>query len=458
VNSKMPNYQIHQVRNASFKWLTVGSTLLGLSMAASGMDLLQAYEAAQQQDATIRAARATAAAEYERVPQAKSQLLPSVNASVSRTTNRLTSTTPNFLGVEQTTNTNYPSSNQSITLRQPLYRPQLMAQYRQAQAQVDDADAVLVQEEQNLVVRVSSAYFEAMVTHDQLALILAQQAAYTTQLDASRKTFAAGSGTRTDIDEAQARLDMNQALELEARQNVTYTLQQLQMLVNQPIDKLATLDIPNLTLQYPEPNNLDDWSARAEDNSPQLQSLKARVESARQEVQKAKAGHLPTLDAIAQLSDSQSESVTNTSSRYTNRSFGLQLNIPLYAGGYVNSQVRQTLAGQERAEQTLEVGRRDLQMRVFREFRGVTENIPKINALEQALRSADQLVLSSRKSFEAGSRTVIDILNAEQQRVLVQRDLAQARYVYLISKIKLLALVGEADVGAVVAVNAMLQK
>jgi protease secretion system outer membrane protein len=454
----MPNYQIHQVRNASFKWLTVGSTLLGLSMAASGMDLLQAYEAAQQQDATIRAARATAAAEYERVPQAKSQLLPSVNASVSRTTNRLTSTTPNFLGVEQTTNTNYPSSNQSITLRQPLYRPQLMAQYRQAQAQVDDADAVLVQEEQNLVVRVSSVYFEAMVTHDQLALILAQQAAYTTQLDASRKTFAAGSGTRTDIDEAQARLDMNQALELEARQNVTYTLQQLQMLVNQPIDKLATLDIPNLTLQYPEPNNLDDWSARAEDNSPQLQSLKARVESARQEVQKAKAGHLPTLDAIAQLSDSQSESVTNTSSRYTNRSFGLQLNIPLYAGGYVNSQVRQTLAGQERAEQTLEVGRRDLQMRVFKEFRGVTENIPKINALEQALRSADQLVLSSRKSFEAGSRTVIDILNAEQQRVLVQRDLAQARYVYLISKIKLLALVGEADVGAVVAVNAMLQK
>ncbi len=453
----MQKYLNRKALTAPVKWLTVGSTLLGLSMAASGMDLLQAFEAAQQQDATIRAARATAAAEHERVPQAKSQLLPSVNASVSRTTNRLTSTTPNFLGVEQTTNTNYPSSNQSITLRQPLYRPQLMAQYRQAQAQVDDADATLAQEEQSLVVRVSSAYFEAMVTHDQLALILAQQAAYTTQLDATRKTFAAGSGTRTDIDEAQARLDMNQALEIEARQNVTYTLQQLQMLVNQPIDKLATLDIPNLTLQYPEPNNLDDWDARAEAHSPQLQSLKARVETARQEVQKAKAGHLPTLDAIAQLSDSRSESVTNTSSRYTNRSFGLQLNIPLYAGGYVNSQVRQTLAGQERAEQYLEAGRRDLQMRVFKEFRGVTENIPKIKALEQAQRSSDQLVLSSRKSFQAGSRTVIDILNAEQQRVLVQRDLAQARYVYLISKIKLLALVGEADVGAVVAINAMLQ-
>ena len=96
-------------------------------------------------------------------------------------------------------------------------------------------------------------------------------------------------------------------------------------------------------------------------------------------------------------------------------------------------------------------------MRVFKDFRGVAENVPKIKALEQALRSADQLVLSSRKSFQAGSRTVIDILNAEQQRVVVQRDLAQARYVYLISKIKLLALVGEADVGAVVSINAMLR-
>ena len=444
-------------RQAPFKWLAVSSALLGLSMAAHSMDLLQAFEAAQQQDATIRAARATAAAEHERVPQAKSQLLPSVNASVSRMTNRLTSTTPNFLGVEQTTNTNYPSSNQTLTLRQPLFRPQLMAQYRQAQAQVDDADAVLQLEEQNLAVRVSSAYFEAMLTHDQLALVLAQQVAYTTQLDAARKTFEAGSGTRTDIDEAQSRLDMNQALEIEARQNVTYTLQQLQMLVNQPIDKLATLDVALLSLEYPQPNNLDDWAARAENTSPQLQSLKSRVDAAREETKKANAGHYPTLDAIAQWSDSESESVTNTSSRYTNRSCGFQLNIPLFAGGYVNSQVRQSLAGVERAEQFLEAGRRDLKMRVFKEFRGVAENVPKIKALEQALRSADQLVLSSRKSFQAGSRTVIDILNAEQQRVVVQRDLAQARYVYLISKIKLLALVGEADVGAVVSINAMLR-
>lgn len=437
----------------TLKRLAVGGTLLCCSLVARPMDLLQAYQAAQSNDASILAARASAMAERERLPQARSQLFPNLSANLSQNKNRLESTSPNFLGIEQTTNTSYPSSNKTLTLRQPVFRKQLMAQYRQATAQVEDAEAALALEEQNLAVRVSGAYFEAMLTHDQLALVLAQQKAYTEQLDAARKTFAAGSGTRTDVDEAQARLDMNLAQEIEARQNVDHTLQQLQTLVNQPIDKLATLTVARLELLNPQPNRLEDWIARAELNNPQLQSLKARVEIARQETEKARSGHYPTLDAIAQWTDSNSESVTNTRQRYVNKTIGVQLNVPLFAGGYVNSQVRQTLAGLERAEQLLEAGRRDLGLRVSKEFRGVTENIPKIRALEQALRSADQMVLSSQKSFQAGSRTVLDISNAEQQRMVVQRDLAQTRYMYLISKIRLLALVGGADTEAVVALN-----
>lgn len=442
---------------AACKWLAVGSTLLCFSLAARPMDLLQAYEAAQKNDATLLAARATAEAERERVPQARAQMLPNLSANLSRNHNRLESTSPNFLGVEQTTFSNYPSNNQTLSLRQPLFRRQLAAQYRQAKAQVQDAEAALAAEEQNLAVRVSGAYFEALLTHEQLALVLSQQAQYVEQLDAARKLYAGGSGTRTDADEAQARLDMNRAQEIEVRQNVTYTLQQLETLVNQPVDKLATLDVARLELLDLEPNRLQDWIARAELNNSQLQSLKARVEVARQETEKARSGHYPTLDAIAQWTNSDSESVTNTRQSYTNKLFGLQLNIPLFAGGYVNSQVRQALAGQERAGQLLEAGRRDLGLRVHKEFRGVTENIPKIRALEQALLSADQMVLSSRKSFQAGSRTVLDVSNALSQRMLVQRDLAQARYMYLISRVRLMALVGAADLEAVVAINRVLQ-
>jgi protease secretion system outer membrane protein len=438
--------------------LVVSGVLLSCSSAALSMDLLQAYEAAKLQDATILAARATAQAGRENLPQARAQLLPNVSASIGYNKNKLTSTTPDFLGREQTTNSDYPSSNQTLTLRQPLFRPFLAAQYRQAGARVDDVNATLAQEEQNLAVRVTGAYFEAMLTHEQLDLVLAQRTAYTTQLDVARKTFAAGSGTRTDIDEAQARLDMNAAQEIEARENVVYTLRQLEILVNQPIDQLSTLNVAKLELLGPQPNNLLDWTARAEQNSPQLQSLRAQLEVARQEVQKSESGHYPTLDAIAQLSRSESENVTNTKNRYTNTSLGVQLTIPLFAGGGISSGIRQALAAQDRAEQVLEASRRDLGLRVHKEFRGLTENIPKINALEQALRSADQLVLSSRKSFQAGSRTVVDILNAEQQRTLVLRDLAQARYIYLMSNIRLLALVGGADADAVVAINQVLQR
>jgi TolC family type I secretion outer membrane protein len=445
------------VQRLPFKPLLLCSLLLSLSGTVLSMDLLQAYQAAQQQDATILASRAAAQAGRERLPQARSQLLPNVAMSVGRNQNNLVNTTPNSLGQEQTSETHYPSLNRTLTVRQPLFRSYLAAQYRQAEAQVQEAEASLAQDEQNLAVRVSGAYFEAMLTHEQLALVLAQRTAYTTQLDAARKSLAAGSGTRTDVDDAQARLDMNAALEIEARQNVSYTLRQLEMLVNQPVDKLATLDVARLELLQPQPNVLQDWIARAETGNPQLQSLRAQVETSRQEVKKAGSGHYPTLDAVAQWSRSESENILNVASRYTNASVGLQLNIPIFSGGYVNSSVRQALAGQEHAEQALEAGRRDLGVRVYKEFRGMTENIPKVRALELALRSADQLVLSSRKSFQAGSRTVIDVLNAEQQRMVVLRDLAQARYMYLIARIRLLALVGAADDEAVAAINRMLK-
>jgi len=445
------------VSSAPFKKLVLSGLLLSCSTAVLSMDLLKAYETAKLQDATILAARATAQAGRENLPQALAQLLPNISASVGYNQNNLTSTTPNFLGVEQTTKTDYPSQSQTLTLRQPLYRPFLKAQYQQAGARVDDANAVLNQEEQSLVVRVVGAYFEAMLTHEQLNLVLAQRKAYTTQLDVARKSFAGGSGTRTDIDAAQAQLDLNAAEEIEARQNMVYTLRQLELLVGQPIDQLSTLNISKLQLLSPQPNNLLDWITRAEQNSPQIKSLKALVEVARLEVNKNQSGHYPTLDAIAQLSRSQSENITNTQNRYNNASVGLQLTVPLFAGGAVTSSIRQALAARDRAEQLLEAGRRDLGLRVHKEFRSLTENIPKISALEQALISADQLVLSSSKSFQAGSRTVVDVLNAEQKRSVVLRDLAQARYIYLISNIRLLALVGAADVEAVRSINQVLQ-
>lgn len=427
----------------------ISTRRLGLVLAAAfasapawSIDLSQAYQAAFEQDSTLRAARAAADARRERLPQARAQLMPNISANASRFNNNLDQTAPNQSGQSTTSQLRYSSSNNTLTVRQPIFRKYLFADYKQAQAQVEDANATLEKETQNLAVRVSTAYFEALLTEEQLALVMSQKTAYTTQLDAAQKRLSAGSGTRTDIDEALAALDMNRAQELEARQNVDFTRRQLQTLVNQPVDTLASLDTQRLKLLPPNPASLEEWTSRAEATSPEILSLRAQVQAARQEVEKQRAGHYPTLDAIAQYSKSSSETVNTLNTHYTQKSIGLQLSVPIFAGGYVNSTVRQALADQERLEQVLEATRRDLGVRVHREYRGITEGVLKVQALEQAVRSAEQSVISNRRSYEGGSRTLVDTLNAEQQHMSALRDLAQARYIYLLSRVRLLALAG----------------
>ena len=414
------------------------------------LDFDQAYRAASENDATIRAARSAADAGRERLPQARAQQLPNVSLSAGRTHNDLTSKT---LGQPETRGNQYYSGSQALSVRQPIYRPLINASVRQAQAQVEDAEAALERDEQALVTRVAEAYFDALLARDQLSLVTAQKKTYTTQVDAARKGFASGSGTRTDVDEAQARLDLTLAQELEAQQNVEFTHRRLAVITGSEVDALAVLDVARFSPSAPVPASLDAWVERAERASPELASLRAQVEAARLEIDKAQAGHKPTLDVVAQWSRTNSDSVISVNSRYDNKTIGLQLSVPLYSGGYVSSTVRQAVAAHDRARELLEAARRDLGVRVHREFRGVTEGVLRVAALEQAVRSADQALLSNQMSFKAGMRTSLDVLNAEQQRTLALRDLAQARYVYMLSSLRLESLAGEDRQSIVAKVN-----
>ena len=421
------------------------------------LDLKQVYQAALEQDATIRASRAAADSGRERLPQARAGLLPQVSASAGRNNNNLDTTAPNILGTPTTTNDQYFSDNRTLQVRQPLINMQRWLQFQQAKSVVEEVEANLDRDLQNLVVRVAGAYFEALMADEQLDLVLAQKKTYTALVDAAKKGLAAGSGTRTDIDDAQSRLDMAAAQELEARQNQDLARRQLQLLVNQPVDQIAKLNVAALQLSAPMPANLDDWTRKAEQASPEIRAMQARLEAARQEVSKAQAGHLPTLDAVAQWSNSGSENITRVNSRYENKTIGLQLNIPLYSGGYVNSTIRQAVAEQTRAEESLEALRRDLGVRVHKEYRGVSEGVLRVRALEQAARSAEQMMKSTQMSLTAGSRTQLDVLNAQQQFTLALRDLAQARLVYLLSGVRLASLVGDDAMLSVEHVNGSLR-
>jgi TolC family type I secretion outer membrane protein len=448
-----------QTHRFIFKASLIYSLLMAAGWAHAqtvAMDLKQVYQAALEQDSNIRASRAAADSGRERLPQARAGLLPQIYASAGRNNNNLNTTAPNILGELSTTNDKYLSDNKAVQLRQPLMNMQRWLQFQQAKSVVEEAEANLDRDLQNLVVRVAGSYFESLMADEQLQLVLTQKTTYTALVDAAKKGLAAGSGTRTDIDDAQSRLDMTIAQELEARQTQDYTRRQLQVLVNQPVQQIAKLNVATLKLTLPEPASLEAWTEKAEQASPEIKAMQARVDQAKREVSKSQAGHLPTLDAVAQWSNSGSENITRINSRYESKSVGLQLNIPVYSGGYVNSTIRQAVAEQVRAEESLEALRRDLGVRVHKEYRGVSEGVLRVRALEQAARSAEQMMKSTQMSLKAGSRTQLDVLNAQQQYTMALRDLAQARFVYLMSKVRLAALAGEDALASIEDVNSSL--
>lgn len=429
------------------------------SSAAWGIDLAQAWQAALANDPQYQAARGAANATRERVPQARAQLFPQIGgtAQVNRNDLRSDTTTTNLFGqqVQRSDRERYTSTADALTLRQPLFRPQLAAQLRQAKALVAQGDAQLATERQRLVIRVTESYLEVLRSEEQQRLLAVQRNALAAQLDAARKAFAAGSGTRTDIDEAQARIDLHVAQELEGRQAVDLARRQLSAIVGQPVGALSAIAVDRLPTAQPR-EGLDEWIHRAESTSPEVTSARAQLAAARETVDMAKAEFLPTLDGTAQILLSDSESPTQVNSRYHQKSIGVVLTVPLFDGFATRSRVRQALAEVDRAEGLLRAVSLDLSNRVHREFRGVTEGLARIRALEQAVRSTEQLVQSSQRSFQAGARTLLDILNAEQQLGTARRDLATARFNFLLSLIRLRALAGELAEPSIAEVNGWL--
>jgi TolC family type I secretion outer membrane protein len=431
--------------------------IAGLGLASSpavrAIDLLQSYRLAVANEPAYQAARAGAAASREALPQAKSQLLPNVQASGTRSQADTTQMVPNIIGQEVTRSFSYPSYNYSLTLRQPLYRMQSWANYRQAEARVSGAEADLENALKDLGVRVAEAYFNALLAEDVLASVLVQKEANLAQLDSAKRALDLGWGTRTDVDEAQASYDFVVSQELAAAQDTTYSKSQLESLINQPVSSLARFDPALMELAPPQPARLEDWVARAEENNPGIKSLLAELEVARQEVNKASAGHLPTLDLFVQKSIANSDSEVSINQYYDTSRVGVQLSIPLYSGGYVNSTERQASANVDQAQQKLNASRRELGLKVRKQFQSVGEGVERVRALEIAKRSAGQAIISTRKGVMAGTRTSLDVLTVLQKSATVERDLARARYDYALARIRLFSLAGGDDIEVISDIN-----
>jgi outer membrane protein/protease secretion system outer membrane protein len=424
--------------------------------ANAPLTLLQAWQVARVNDPGLRAARAALASSRERVPQARAQLLPQVQLGVTRLANDLSRDGQNSAQQALQIFDRYPSANDTLSLRQPLVRMQQVVGVQQAKSIEAEAQAIYAGEEQSFSVRVVGSYLEILLAQDNLALLEAQRVFLQSALNAARRGLAGGVGTRTDVDAAQARLDLNRAQLLQARQQLEFARRQLQAWVSRPFGNVVGVDGQRLKRMNAAEFSLEEWLRRAEGNAPEMRRLRAQRESMGHELNKARAGHLPTLDFIAQVQRSRSENTLSPQSRYQNTSVGVQLNVPLYSGGSVNSVTRQVSAEVERLNEALEALKADIGVRVHREYRTVTEGVARIEALEMAVRSAEVALDSARKSAAAGVRTQVDILNAEQALSQSLRDLNESRYVMLAALVRLQSLAGESDESLIARLNGLL--
>ncbi len=414
----------------------------GSTTAALAEDLLHIYREAQKQDATVAAARATWQATQEKLVQGRSGLLPSVSLSGNLTQTNYDARVKSEPPID--TERNYHSHGFTLSATQPVYRMQNFVAYDQARQQVTQADWILGAAEQDLVLRVAQAYFDALLAGDSVSLAGAQKAAVSQQLAQARRNFEVGTATITDTNEAQAKYDQIVAQEIAAQNDLEIKYRALQSVIGRFPASLSPLG-PKLELKTPEPAVMDDWVARAEKSGYAVRISEASFEISKLEVDRNRAGHHPTLDLVASYNDTRSSasSLSTFGSNSKTGQISLQLAIPLYSGGAQSSKVREAAANFEKSRQDLEGARRAATLSARQAFLGVTNGIAQVKALQQALISADTALSSSKVGMEVGVRTNVDVLNAQQQVYQVRRDLAAATYNYLMNLLRLKAAVGE---------------
>lgn len=433
----------------------LGALLVCVAPSTQALDLREAWDLMQFQGPTYLSAGHERDAALENRAIGHSGVLPKIGITAFDNHINGTQKQPDYYGNSHTNDLNYNSRGATLQLRQPLFNKQKMAEYRQGEYQAEYGVAVFDGKAQDAAVKLTGRYFDVLLAHETVELSMAKLKSFNEQVASTRRRRDLGDGTITDVDEAVARRDLAQAELIEAEDSVTVARRLLQEYLGQSPEDIATLQdaFPTPPLQ---PDNLQEWIIRAGTDSPSIRARRLNVNTADEEVAKAKAGHWPTLDLVLgyTTADSETLSTQNQRNRYT--SAGLELNIPLYSGGYVSARARQSVATRDQAEEDLNATREEIISGTTREFRGVQSGEARIHALEKAVKSSERSLDSSKKGFLAGSSTNVDILNAQEQIYTARRDLFEAKLRYLLAKLRLAANVGALGDDDIASANAYL--
>ncbi len=429
---------------------------LGAALAApaQAQSLTELVESARAYDSAWQSAQAQLEAALRRADQAHAGLLPSagLSAGVSRSNTDIT---------RPPVDRNSGTQNLALSASQPLYRPANRIAYEQGQRGVDVAQAQLDAAQQDLLIRVSQAYFDVLAAQDTLTFVQAQKSAVSEQLAAAKRNFEVGTATITDTREAQARFDLVTAQEIAAENDLRVKKLALDQLVGIQGTRPQPLAQP-VQLSPVQPDSVEHWVQTAQDQQPGVRQAALALDVARLETQRAQTGHLPTVDLQASYSVTHSPNGTvtlpNVNTRTNVATVGVALNLPLFAGYAVQNRVKETLALEQKAEADLETARRNVAQATRSAFFGVQSGMGQVKALEAAEQSSQSALDANKLGYQVGVRINIDVLNAQSQLFQTKRDLAAARYNVLLGQLKLRQAVGTLTLDDVKALNQQLVK
>jgi len=411
--------------------LFAGLILSAGTSAFAADNLLDIYQLAEQNDPQFKAAQATHDAALEAKPQSRALLLPALSFNAQAT--RLKEDVKSSSSVFFTPDTTYSTTKvYSLSLSQPLFNAEYFAQLHQADATVGQADAELSAAEQDLIIRVAQSYFDVLAALDNLEFVQAEKNANERQLEQTKQRFDVGLIAITDVHEAQAAYDLTVAQEIEAENQVSSSREALSELTGQPHKELANLT-DKMELISPDPENIDTWSDTALKQNFALIAVEFAFKAAQEDVKLQRTGHYPTLDLTANHVYTDNSGGNLGARETVDDSIGIEFSLPLYAGGGVNSRVRQAIRLLEQAQDNLEQQRRATLRQSRDAYKNTLAAIKRVKAFNQAVISAQSALDATEAGLEVGTRTTVDVLNSRQELFLARQNYARSRYDYLLN-------------------------
>lgn len=402
-------------------------------------DLVSVYQEAVNNNADLAAARADYGARREIVPQARAGLLPNLSAGAEMTHTRTQLDEPAMT-------TNRSGNAWSATLSQPVFRADRWFQLQAADAVNEQAALELSATEQNLIMQTADSYFAVLRAQDNLASTKAEEAAFKRQLDQSNERFDVGLSDKTDVLQSQASHDTARANRIIAERNVQDAFEALVTLTNREYSAIQGV-VHTLPVLVPTPNDAKAWVETAARQNLNLLATNHAVDAAEQTLRQRKAGHAPTVDAVAryQKGDNDNLGFTNPAPQAGLRyggdveqtTIGLQLNIPIYSGGLTTSQVREAYQRLNQSEQQRESLRRQVVENTRNLHRAVNTDVEQVQARKQSIISNQSAVEATEIGYQVGTRNIVDVLDAQRQLYSSVRDYNDSRYDYILDNLRL---------------------